>query len=41
MLQEINTEYLLEGRMLELKLQLFGHLMGRDNSLEKTNAGKD
>ena len=27
--------------MLKLKLQYFGHLMGRANSLEKTDAGKD
>ena len=33
-LKEINTEYLLEGLML--KLQYFGHLMGRADSLEKT-----
>ena len=35
-LQEINPEYLLEGPMLKLKLQYFGHLMQRDDSLEKT-----
>ena len=35
-LKEINAEYLLEGWMLKLKLQYFGHLMGRANSLEKT-----
>ena len=29
-------EYSLEGLMLKLKLQYFGHLMGRANSLEKT-----
>ena len=34
--QEINTEYSLEGLMLKLKLQYFGHLMQRANSLEKT-----
>ena len=34
--KEINLEYLLEGLMLKLKLQYFGHLMGRDNSLENT-----
>ena len=34
--QEINPEYSLKGLMLELKLQYFGHLMGRANSLEKT-----
>ena len=35
-LKEINPEYSLEGLMLKLKLQYFGHLMGRVNSLEKT-----
>ena len=35
-LKEINPEYLLEGLMLKLKLQYFGHLMGRADSLEKT-----
>ena len=35
-LQEINPEYSLEGLMLKLKLQYFGHLMWRANSLEKT-----
>ena len=35
-LKEINPEYLLEGLMLKLKLQSFGHLMGRADSLEKT-----
>ena len=35
-LKEINPEYSLEGVMLKLKLQCFGHLMQRDNSLEKT-----
>ena len=35
-LKEINPEYSLEGLMLKLKLQYFGHLMGRDDSLEKT-----
>ena len=35
-LKEINPEYLLEGPMLKLKLQYFGHLMQRANSLEKT-----
>ena len=33
---EINPEYSLEGLMLKLKLQYFGHLMGRAGSLEKT-----
>ena len=35
-LKEINPEYSLEGVMLKLKLQYFGHLMGRANSLKKT-----
>ena len=35
-LEEINPEYSLEGLMLKLKLQYFGHLMGRANLLEKT-----
>ena len=35
-LKEINPEYTLEGLMLKLKLQQFGHLMQRVNSLEKT-----
>ena len=35
-LKEINPEYSLEGLMLKLKLQYFGHLMGRVDSLEKT-----
>ena len=34
--KEINPEYSLEGMMLKLKLQYFGHLMQRANSLEKT-----
>ena len=34
-LKEINPEYSLEGLMLKLKLQYFGHLMQRANSLEK------
>ena len=34
-LKEINSEYLLEGLMLKLKLQYFGHLMQRADSLEK------
>ena len=36
MLKEINSKYLLEGLMRKLKLQYFGHLMGRGDSLEKT-----
>ena len=35
-LKEISPEYLLEGLMLRLKLQFFGHLMQRTDSLEKT-----
>ena len=34
--KEINPEYSLEGLMLKLRLQYFGHLMKRANSLEKT-----
>ena len=36
MLKEISPEYSLEGLMLKLKLQYFGHLMQRVDSLEKT-----
>ena len=35
-LKEISSEYSLEGLMLKLKLQYFGHLMRRTDSLEKT-----
>ena len=35
-LKEISPEYSLEGLMLKLKLQYFGHLVRRDDSLEKT-----
>ena len=35
-LKEISPEYSLEGLMLKLKLQYFGHLMRRVDSLEKT-----
>ena len=35
-LKEISPEYSLEGLMLKLKLQYFGHLMQRTNSFEKT-----
>ena len=35
-LKEVSTEYSLEGLMLKLKLQYFGHLMRRVDSLEKT-----
>ena len=35
-LKEISPEYSLEGMTLKLKLQYFGHLMGRTDSLEKT-----
>ena len=34
-LKEVNPEYSLEGLMLKLKLQYFGHLMRRTDSLEK------
>ena len=41
-LKGINPEYSLEGLMLKLKLQYFGPLMGRANSLEKTqDSGTD
>ena len=41
-LKEINLEYSLEGLMLKLKLQYFGHLMWKADSLEKeSDAGKD
>ena len=40
-LKEINPGISLEGVMLKLKLQYFGHLMGRVDSLEKTHAGRD
>ena len=36
MLKEINPAYSLEGLILKLKLQYFGHLMQRTESLEKT-----
>ena len=35
-LKEISPEYSLEGLMLKVKLQYFGHLLGRTDSLEKT-----
>ena len=40
-LKEIIPGCSLEGMMLELKLQYFGHLMQRVDSLEKTDAGRD
>ena len=40
-LKEISPGYTLEGMMLKLKLQYFGHLMQRVDSLEKTVAGRD
>ena len=40
-LKEISPECSLEGLMLKLKLQYFGHLMQRVDSLEKTDAGRD
>ena len=36
LLKEISSEYSLEGLMLKLKLQYFGHLIQRNDSLEKT-----
>ena len=39
-LKEIGPEYSLEGLMLKLKLQYFGHVMQRTDSLEKTLLGK-
>ena len=39
-LKEISPGCSLEGLMLRLKLQYFGHLMRRVNSLEKTDAGR-
>ena len=40
-LKEISPGCSLEGLMLKLKLQYFGHLMQRVDSLEKTDAGRD
>ena len=40
-LKEISPEYSSEGLMLKLKLQYFGHLMQRTDSLEKTLMGGD
>ena len=40
-LKDISPDNSLEGLMLKLKLQYFGHLMLRTDSLEKTDAGKD
>ena len=40
-LKEISPEYSLEGLLLKLKLQYFGHLIWRANSLERSDAGKD
>ena len=40
-LKEISPGVSLEGMMLKLKLQYFGHLMRRVDSLEKTRAGRD
>ena len=40
-LKEISPGVSLEGMMLKLKLQYFGHLMQRADSLEKTDAGRD
>ena len=40
-LKKINPEYSLEGLILKLKLQYFGHLMQRTDWLENPDAGKD
>ena len=40
-LKEISPGISLEGMMLKLKLQYFGHLMRRADSLKKTDAGRD
>ena len=40
-LKEISPGCSLEGLMIKLKLQYFGHLMRRVDSLEKTDAGRD
>ena len=40
-LKEISPGISLEGMMLKLKLQYFGHLLQRVDSLEKTDAGRD
>ena len=40
-LKEISPGISLEGMMLKLKLQYFGHLMRRVDLLEKTDAGRD
>ena len=40
-LKEISPRISLEGMMLKLKLQYFGHLVGRVDSLEKIHAGSD
>ena len=40
-LKEISPGISLEGMMLKLKLHYFGHLIGRVDSLEKTDAGRD
>ena len=40
-LKEKSLEYSVGGLMLKLKLQSFGHLMQRADSLEKTDAGRD
>ena len=39
--KESNSEYSLKGLMLKLKLQYFGHLKRRTDSLENTDTGKD
>ena len=40
-LKDINPDYSLKGWLLKLKLQYFAHLIGRADSLEDSDAGKD
>ena len=40
-IQPVHSGISLEGMMLKLKLQYFGHVMQRVDSLEKTDAGRD
>ena len=40
-LKEINPEFSMEGLMMKLKLQNLGHLFGKVDSVEKTDAGQD
>ena len=40
-IKEINPEFSMEGLMMKLKLQNFGHLLQKVDSVEKTDAGQD